>query len=82
MARLSSPLRCSPVEDLKNPYAPRQSNVENSRPLAVAYARAIGAEPLIQVPLLADIDGSPPTAASAAAMVTYANVTMHLSHLA
>lgn len=42
---------------------------------AVAYARAIGAEPLIQVPLLADIDGSPPTATSAAAMVTYANVT-------
>jgi len=42
---------------------------------AVAYARAIGAEPLIQVPLLADIDGNPPTAASAAAMVSYANVT-------
>ena len=42
---------------------------------AVAYARAIGAEPLIQVPLLADIDGNPPTAATAAAMVSYANVT-------
>jgi hypothetical protein len=42
---------------------------------AVAYAHAIGAEPIIQVPLLADIDGSPPTAATAAAMVTYANVT-------
>ncbi len=42
---------------------------------AVAYARAIGAEPLIQVPLLADVDGSPPTAATAAAMVRYANVT-------
>jgi hypothetical protein len=42
---------------------------------AVAYAHAIGAEPLIQVPLLADIDGSPPTAATAAAMVAYANVT-------
>lgn len=42
---------------------------------AVAYALAIGAEPLLQVPLLADIDGSAPTAASAAAMVTYANVT-------
>ena len=40
---------------------------------AVAYARAIGAEPLIQVPLLADIHGSPPTAATAAAMVSYAN---------
>jgi hypothetical protein len=43
---------------------------------AVAYARAIGAEPLIQVPLLADTAGSRPTAATAAAMVTYANVTM------
>ena len=42
---------------------------------AVAYARAIGAEPLIQVPLLADVDGNLPTAATAAAMVTYANVT-------
>jgi hypothetical protein len=42
---------------------------------AVAYARAIGAEPLIQVPLLADTAGKPPTAATAAAMVTYANVT-------
>jgi hypothetical protein len=42
---------------------------------AVAYARAIGAEPLIQVPLLADIDGMPPTAATAAAMVKYANIT-------
>jgi hypothetical protein len=42
---------------------------------AVAYARAIGAEPIIQVPLLADTSGRPPTAATAAAMVTYANVT-------
>jgi hypothetical protein len=42
---------------------------------AVAYARAIGAEPIIQVPLLADVSGKPPTAATAAAMVTYANVT-------
>ena len=42
---------------------------------AVAYARAIGAEPIIQVPLLADISGKPPTAATAAAMVTYGNVT-------
>jgi hypothetical protein len=43
---------------------------------AVAYARAIGAQPLIQVPHLADIDGLPPTADEAAAMVRYANVTM------
>ena len=42
---------------------------------AVAYARAIGAEPIIQVPLLADTSGKPPTAATAAGMVTYANVT-------
>jgi hypothetical protein len=42
---------------------------------AVAYARAIGAEPIIQVPLLADTAGKPPTPATAAAMVTYANVT-------
>ncbi len=42
---------------------------------AVAYARAIGAEPLIQAPLLADDNGQPPTPATAAAMVTYANVT-------
>jgi hypothetical protein len=42
---------------------------------AVAYARSIGAEPIIQVPLLADNNGQPPTPATAAAMVTYANVT-------
>ncbi len=42
---------------------------------AVAYARAVGAEPIIQVPLLADTSGKPPTAATAAAMVAYANVT-------
>jgi hypothetical protein len=42
---------------------------------AVSYARAIGAEPLLQVPLLADIDGSPATAESAAALVQYANVS-------
>lgn len=42
---------------------------------AVAYARAIGAEPLLQVPLLADELGMPPTADTARAMVEYANVT-------
>jgi hypothetical protein len=42
---------------------------------AVAYARAIGAEPIVQMPLLADASGQAPTAATAAAMVTYANVT-------
>jgi len=41
----------------------------------VAYARAIGAEPILQVPLLADTAGNPPTAATAAAMVQYANLT-------
>jgi hypothetical protein len=42
---------------------------------AVGYARAIGAQPIIQVPLLADTTGKSPTPATAAAMVTYANVT-------
>jgi hypothetical protein len=41
----------------------------------IAYARAIDAEPILQVPLLADTDGQPATADTAAAMVTYANVT-------
>jgi hypothetical protein len=41
----------------------------------IAYARAIGAEPILQVPLLADTTGQPANAATAAAMVTYANVT-------
>jgi hypothetical protein len=40
-----------------------------------AYARAIGAEPIIQVPLLGENHGQPPTASTAADMVTYANVT-------
>jgi hypothetical protein len=45
--------------------------------LAVTYARAISAEPILQVPLLAaDKTGTPATADTAAAMVTYANVTM------
>jgi hypothetical protein len=42
---------------------------------AVAYARAVGAEPIIQVPILDDIAGATPTAATAAGMVTYANIT-------
>ena len=41
----------------------------------VAYAKAIGARPLIQMPLLADVGGGAPTAASAAVLVKYANVT-------
>jgi hypothetical protein len=42
----------------------------------VTYARAIGAEPILQVPhLAADSSGTPATAANAAAMVQYANVT-------
>jgi hypothetical protein len=40
----------------------------------VAYATAIGAQPIIQVPLLQDTSGQPPTADTAAAMVRYANV--------
>jgi hypothetical protein len=42
---------------------------------AVAYARAIGAEPVLQVPHLADVDGGVATPATGAEMVTYANVT-------
>lgn len=43
---------------------------------AVAYARAIGAEPILQVPLLAaDSQGTAATADTAVAMLTYANVT-------
>jgi len=37
----------------------------------VTYARAVGAEPIVQVPLLADTSGNPPTADTAAAMVQY-----------
>jgi hypothetical protein len=42
---------------------------------AVSYARAVGAELILQAPLLADERGAAPTAATAAAMVTDANVT-------
>jgi hypothetical protein len=41
----------------------------------VAYCRAVGAEPILQVPILGDVDGGPATAQTAADMVTYANVT-------
>ncbi|HVT10111.1 MAG TPA: hypothetical protein VHO67_21770 [Polyangia bacterium] len=41
----------------------------------VAYARAIGAEPILQVPVLGDTAGKTPTPDTAAEMVTYANVT-------
>lgn len=42
----------------------------------VAYCRAVGAEPDLQVPILFDTAGNAATAADAAAMVTYANKTM------
>src|SRR5580692_2703646 len=42
---------------------------------AAAYAKAIGAAPILQVPLLADTNGNTPTPATAEAMVRYANVT-------
>ena len=63
------------------------TNADNSTPeaysnsvieTAVAYARAIGAEPLVQVPVLKDTTGSVPTAQTAAAIVTYLNVTKSL----
>jgi hypothetical protein len=41
----------------------------------VAYATAISAQPIIQVLLLLDTNGQPPTADTAAAMVRYANIT-------
>jgi hypothetical protein len=41
----------------------------------VAYCRAVGAEPILQVPIVRDVDGGPATAQTAAKMVTYANVT-------
>ena len=41
----------------------------------VAYARTVGAEPILQVPVVKDTTGATPTAATAAAMVTYANET-------
>ena len=40
----------------------------------MAYARAIGAEPIVQVPLLQDTQGRIPSPSTAAAMVSYANV--------
>lgn len=43
---------------------------------AVTYARAVGAEPIIQMPLIKDADGQKPaTAASAANLLKYLNVT-------
>lgn len=41
----------------------------------IAYARAIGAEPLLQVPVLKNTAGEPATAEDAAALVTYVNQT-------
>jgi hypothetical protein len=63
------------------------TNADNSTPqaysnavieTAVAYARAIGAEPLIQVPVLEGADGNVPTAQTAADIVSYLNVTKSL----
>ena len=41
----------------------------------VAYCRTVGAEPMLQVPVVAVADGGPATAQTAADMVTYADVT-------
>jgi hypothetical protein len=41
----------------------------------VTFAHAVGAEPLVQVPLIKNIAGAPPTAQDAADLVTYVNVT-------
>ena len=40
----------------------------------VAYCRKVGAEPILQVPLLKNTSGGPATASDAAAMVRYCNV--------
>jgi hypothetical protein len=42
---------------------------------AMTYAQAIGADMILQIPLLADTTGAAPNSDTAAAMVTYANVT-------
>ncbi len=42
---------------------------------AIAYIRSVGAEPLVQVPVLADVNGETPTPETAAEMVVYLNVT-------
>ena len=49
------------------------SNAELDR--FVAYCRTTGAQPVLQVPLIKNPAGQPATAADAAAMVTYANIT-------
>ncbi len=63
------------------------ANADNSTPEAfsnavmeasITYARAIGAEPLIQVPVLRDASGNVPTAQTAADIVQYLNVTQSL----
>jgi hypothetical protein len=41
----------------------------------VAFSRSVGAEPLLQIPLIKNIAGTEATAADAAAIVTYVNVT-------
>jgi hypothetical protein len=41
----------------------------------VAYVRSVGAQPVVQVPLVKDPAGQPATPQDAADMVTYANVT-------
>ncbi len=42
---------------------------------AIAYIKGVGAEPLLQVPALADEAGEEPTVETAATMVTYVNIT-------
>lgn len=43
--------------------------------VAIAYAHSIGADVILQVPLLADTSGAVPNADTAAAMVKYTNIT-------
>lgn len=57
--------------DQQNPVAFSLAEMDDF----IAYAHAIGAEPLVQIPLLKNLSGAPATADDAAAIVTYLNQT-------
>jgi hypothetical protein len=57
--------------DRQEPVAFSLSEVDDF----VSFARQVGAEPLLQVPLIKTIDGAVPSAEDAASLVTYVNVT-------
>ncbi len=57
--------------DQQNPVAFSQTEIDDF----VAYAHAVGAEPLLQIPVLKNIAGTTATAQDAADVVTYTNKT-------